>query len=156
MSSRVADKLSQHWAAQLAVSRGATSESVEQFEATHHVTLPAEMRDYFLELDGMGSHWPNDQDAKGFSFWPLALVRPAAEELSKMGMESPPELDRHFAFADYLGLSWAYAIRLTDDPLSGNRVMLIGKDSPVQVASSFGEFVDLYLQDSPRLYGQVN
>lgn len=114
------------------------------------------MREYLLQLDGTGSHWPDEQDAKGFSLWPLARIRPAAEELAKTGMIEVPGLDQYFAFADYLDWSWAYAIRLASDDSSGNRVILIGQDAPLEVASSFGEFVDLYLQDSPRLYGQVH
>jgi hypothetical protein len=113
------------------------------------------MREYLLQLDRSGSTWPDDQDAKGFSFWPLARILPAAEELAKTAITDVSGLDEYFAFADYLGWSWAYAIRLAFDDSRGNRVILIGKEAPFEVASSFGEFVDLYLQDSPRLYGEV-
>lgn len=161
MASRVADKLSQYWASQkLPVRRGASPETVKQFEANHKVVLPAELRDYFLKHDGMDPYSPNDKDAEGFAFWQLARVRPAAEELAEGAppMKAPPELDQYFAFADYLDWSWAYAIRLTADPRDSNRVVMIGTADgvPLEVASSFGEFVDLYLRDSPRLYGQVD
>ena len=151
----VADKLADHWALQkLAVSPGAVPQAVRQFEATHKVILPDELRSYFLRHDGMGQYWPNDQDAKGFAFWSLARIRPAAEELAeRSSSEAPVDLDGYFAFADYLGWSWAYAIRLTADLADNNPVIMIGTADgvPLEIASSFGEFVDLYLQDSPRL-----
>jgi cell wall assembly regulator SMI1 len=155
MATSAADKLSRHWASQkLPVRPGASTETVRQFEASHNVVLPVEFREYFLRHDGMDPRSPNDKDAQGFAFWQLARVRPAAQELAQTSppMTAAPELDQYFAFADYLDWSWAYAIRLTTDPRSSSRVVLIGGEQAIDVASSFGEFVDLYLRDSPRLY----
>src|SRR5687767_14918889 len=157
MTGLVAEKLSRQWASQkLPVRPGAGSEALRQFEATHKVVLPPDMRDYFRKHDGMQLDPPNDKDAEGFSFWPLSRIRRAAEELADAvpPAEAAPELDHYFAFADYLDLSWTYAIRLTADPRDSNRVINIGTDPPTEVASSFAEFVDLYLQNSPRLYAQ--
>jgi cell wall assembly regulator SMI1 len=149
MAKSVADKLVAHWASQkLVASPGALPQAVRTFEANHGVILPDDLRNYFLRHDGM------DQDAKGFSFWPLARVRPAAEELAELSStETPVELDGYFAFADYLVWCWAWAIRLTADPAGSNSVIMIGTGDgvPLKVASSFGEFVDLYLENSPRL-----
>ena len=156
MTSPLVTKLAQHWKTQgLKVRSGTPPDRVAQFEATRRVSLPTELREYFLELDGMDPHWPNDHDANGFSFWPLPRVRLASEELTKAGMKPFAGSDQYFAFGDYLNWSWAYGIHLTSDAQQGGRVLLIGKDPPIEVAKSFGEFVDLYLQDSPRLYGQV-
>ena len=66
---------------------GATSEAVRQFETTYDVSLPAEVRDYFLKQDGMSSDWRYAKDKEEFSLWELARVRPAAEELADA---SPP------------------------------------------------------------------
>jgi cell wall assembly regulator SMI1 len=149
MAKSVADKLVAHWASQkLVASPGALPQAVRKFEANHGVILPDDLRNYFLRHDGM------DQDAKGFSFWPLARVRPAAEELAELSStETPVELGGYFAFADYLVWCWAWAIRLTADPAGSNPVIMIGTADgvPLKVASSFGEFVDLYLENSPRL-----
>ena len=95
-----------------------------------------------------------DQDEKGFSFWSLERVRWVPEELAEEAPVSPsfPDAENFYAFADYLGWSWAYAIRLSELP-GPAPVILIGKDSPALVARSFGEFVDLYLADSSALYG---
>jgi hypothetical protein len=153
---RAADKLSRYWAGQkLPVQPGATRGAVKQFETTYGVSFPAEIRDYFLKHDGMSPYSPYDKDKNGFSFWELSRVRPAAEELAEAGPphEAGPELDHYFVFADYLDWSWAYAIRLTSDPLEGGRVVMLGMGGvPPEIASSFGEFVDLVIRDSPRLY----
>lgn len=125
---RPADKLSRYWAAQKLPARpGATREAVRQFETTYDVSLPAEVRDYFLKQDGMSSDWRYAKDKEGFSLWELARVRPAAEELAegRPPVTAGPELDQYFAFADYMDWSWAYAIRLTSDPLEGGCVVMI-------------------------------
>ena len=111
------------------------------------------MRDYLLQLDGTGTHWPGDQDVKGFSFWQLAQIRPVNEELAAHGLRAEKGLERYFVFADFGTWLWAYAIRLGADPSAGNRIVMIGNDDPIHIADSFDEFVDLYVQDSPRLYG---
>lgn len=156
MTSKIAKRLATHWGREgNPPGHGASPEAVSAFESSHKVVIPAEMRDYLLELDGMGQYWPDDQDANGFSLWPIARIRPVAEELAALGKNSIPGLEHYFAFADYMAWSWAYAILLTHEESSDNPVVIIGMDSPVRVASSFGEFVDLYLEDSPRLYGPV-
>lgn len=129
---------------------GATREAVGLFETTYDVSFPADMRDYFLKHDGMSPDWRYAKDKEGFSLWELARVRPATEELADNGVplaEQGRELDQYFAFADYLDWSWAYAIRLTADPRDINRVVMIGTADglPIEIASSFGEFVDLCL-----------
>ena len=118
------------------------------------VLLPADMRDYFAIVNGMVPVWPGDQDDKGFSFWPLERVRWVPEELANLSPQGVafPNCEDFYAFADYLGWSWAYAIRLAPSS-GGNQVILIGKDEPDLVADSFSEFVDVYLIDAPALYG---
>ena len=153
---RPADELSRYWAAQkLPVRLGAPRETVRQFETTHNVSLPTEVREYFLKHDGMSSDSHYGIDKAGFSLWELARVRPAAEELSSYSLPVPEGhgLDESFAFADYLDWSWAYAIRLTANPREGRVVMIGTADHrPLEIASSFGEFVALLVRDSPRLY----
>jgi hypothetical protein len=94
-----------------------------------------------------------DPDKEGFSFWPLERVRWVPEELSEEApsSSSSPDAEHFYAFADYLGWSWACAIRLSS--MGGSSpVILIGKETLELVAGSFSEFIDLYLVDSPALY----
>lgn len=155
MPSNIAQRLANHWGQSLSSRRGASSAAVSGFEARHAVKLPGDMRDYLLQLDGTGASWPNDQDAKGFSFWQLTQIRPVNDELASKGLSALPGLERYFAFADFLTWMWAYAIELDSQASLVNRVVLVGKDHPIRVADSFTEFVDLYLQNSSRIYGEI-
>lgn len=149
------NKLISHWKSQnLRIAPGNPVESVCEFESRNSVTLPADFRDYFLNVDGMVQSGGDDCDQGGFSFWPLARLRSVPEEcaqhrLAAPGIESP---DEYFVFADYLQWSWAYAIRLTSGPLEANPVIHVGTLRPRVVADSFSQFVDLYLRDAEELY----
>lgn len=151
----IARRLVDYWMSQrLPIAVGCSAAAVTDFERRASIALPEDMREYFLLVNGMIPEWPGDQDEKGFSFWPLERVRWVPEELAEEAplSSSFPDAENFYAFADYLGWSWAYAIRLSGLP-GPAPVILIGKDTPELVASSFSEFVDLYLVDSPALYG---
>ena len=64
-------------------------------------------------------------------------------------VERPAE---YFVFADYLQWSWAYAIRLVNQPLESNEIIHVGTNIPTVVATSFTEFLTLYLRDDKKLY----
>lgn len=148
------DKLAAHWKAlRLPIAPGCPEEKLVRFEKEMGIQLPADMRSYFGIVDGMRPGSPGDQDPQGFSFWPLARVRWVPEELADRSPHSVgfPGSEDFYAFADYLDWSWAYAIRLSQST-GRNQVILIGKDEPELVAGSFGDFVDLYVVDSPLLY----
>jgi hypothetical protein len=154
----IAQKLAGHWGQSLSSRLGAPSDALRDFETRHGVRLPPEMRNYLLQLDGMGASWPDDQDARLFSFWQLAQIRPVNEELASHGLPPIPGVDHYFVFADFMTWSWAYAINLAADSTTGNEVVLIGTEDgrPLRVAGSFGEFVDLYVSNSPQIYMRGN
>ncbi len=141
------DRLEQRWYANAATParerpKCATGEEVDAFEQRNGVKLPADLREYFQRLNGI------DMDAGLFRFWPLARL---------ISLKLPPsvlgEADRYFLFADYMVGTWYYAIYLGDDPFLQNRVILPDFPSHPVIAPNFSEFVELYLTDSPRLYG---
>ena len=111
------------------------------------------MRKYFRRANGMKDTWPGDQDPNGFSFWPLSKVRWVPEELAETSPHTSafPGAEDFYVFADYMGWSWAYAIRLSSSQ-GKNLVILVGKELPELVAKSFSAFVDVYVIDSPALY----
>ena len=159
--SHVGERIRVHWQSTgLALPTGNTEAGIRDFESRYAVSLPRDVRDYFLGVNGMDTHWPNSQDKEGYSFWPLERVKTVPEEAANhlhsdewsrfSGAESL------FVFADYLDWSWAYAIMLSRNTLSGNSVFIIGKnEDPIEVSDSFCGFVDLYLIDSPILYGRI-
>jgi len=137
----------------LPIPAGCPGAALEAFEKHAGVVLPDDLRNYFRLVNGMKDAWPGDQDPKGFSFWPLSKVRWVPEELAEMSPQTSafPGAEDFYVFADYMGWSWAYAIRLSQS-LEKNLVILIGKEVPELVAESFSAFVDLYVIDSPALY----
>ncbi len=147
-------KLVKYWKGLgLPIPTGCPDAALQAFEKHAGAVLPDDMRKYFRLLNGMKDTWPGDQDPNGFSFWPLSKVRWVPEELAEMSPQTAafPGAEDFYVFADYMGWSWAYAIRLSRSP-GANLVILIGKEVPEFVAGSFSAFVDLYLSDAPALY----
>ena len=148
-------KLVQHWSNDGQTSATGTSEeALRKFEVKYGLTLSffSDFRDYLLNVDGMVQIGGQDCDEKGFAFWPLNRIRSVPDECatSKVKIPEVDDVDRYFAFADYMQWSWAYAICLA--PGQKGRVLQFGTHSPRIVADSFGEFVDAYVRDADELY----
>jgi hypothetical protein len=159
MTQSPTDKLVARWCQAGALPRpGAAPSSLREFEQLNRVILPGDMRDYFIRLDGSTAYYAGEEDERGFSFWPIVRVRRVPEELAAHD-QALGGFDEYFFFADFMTWSWAYAIRLAADATTGDSVILIGQEHihprPPEVAGSFAEFIDVYLEDSPRLYGSV-
>ena len=125
----------------------ASESDLEAFEQNNGVRLPADLRKYFLELNGTDG----DGDAQIFRFWPLGEIRRVDRKDFAL-----LDADSYFLFADYLMESWYYAIYLGNDPFFQNRVILTGFPRNPVVAQTFSEFLELYLRDEPKLYGQLS
>lgn len=155
--SRIGEELIAYWRSQnMALQSGASEDQIEAFELRYQVRLPFDLRDYYLQINGMDIHWPHAQDRNGFSFWPLEKVKTVPEEARSHtnGWSHFLGAEHHFIFADYLDWSWAYAIHLSPEVSHDNPVSLIGKpEAPIKIANSFSDFIGLYLVDSPQLYG---
>ena len=153
----IGEELTKHWRSQgMATGKGSTEAEIGRFEQIHKVSLPQDMRNYLLVVDGMDMTLTRDyQDRNGFSFWPLSKIRSAADEAKRHpeGYWGFPHQDALFVFADYLDWCWAYAIRLESSLTEDSPVFLLGKkEFPIRIGNSFREFAELYLIDSPLLY----
>ena len=61
----------------LLIRPGVQPPAIQAFEARYGVTLPSDMREYFLTIDGM-----EDELDPGLNrFWPLHMVKPVEDEL---------------------------------------------------------------------------
>jgi hypothetical protein len=150
-----ASKLINHWRSHnLAIAAGNSEQNVRHFEFRNGVILPPDLREYFLSVDGMVQAGGQDCDPAGFSFWSLARVRNVVKECAEQSVDIPDvqDQDKYFVFADYLQWSWAYAIHLGDRLSVPNPIIHVGAPAMQVVAGSFAEFVELYLQDSEKLY----
>jgi hypothetical protein len=128
---------------------GASSEAIAAFERKYHVVLPADVREYFMTIDGMGE---NDMDKAMNRFWPLGEVKPVEEELSdSRGVVYPDRFAYPdcFVFADHCMNCWDYAVKLTTDPTQQAPVYRVtASDEPgEQMAASFREFMVRYSDD---------
>jgi hypothetical protein len=98
MSARL-DRLVAHWKGNCARDAGGASESeVQLFEARHKLIFPADMREYFLKLNGMDTNAFCDDDL--YSFWQVQNVVPIAQSVPDwphLFLES----DEYFLFADH-------------------------------------------------------
>ena len=117
----------------------ASRSELDEFEAKFQVKLPDDFAMYLMTLGGM----PLDEtDVCFIRFWPLSEIEPDAEV-------SQPGGDAYFNFADFAVCAHLYAIRLT--PPASSDVFLLG-GPPEKVASSFTEFLTLYLTNPAAIH----
>jgi hypothetical protein len=152
-----AQKLIRHWKADgLAIAPPATEDDLMRFELLHEATLPFDVRDYFLAVNGMLQKSPHDTDSEMFTFWPLQMMTRVTDEPGLGGPQwkSPTgwRPEKYFLFVDYMQSCWAYAIRLDGRAIDRGEVVDVGTLKPRVVARSFSEFVDMYVRDWKELY----
>jgi len=148
-------QLIESWRSQnLPIQKTCEEDDVRSFETRHRIALPPDMREYFLNVNGMAPYWPGDQDKEGFSFWPLERIGTIAKENEALGrpFSRLTEEDSLFLFCDYMGWSWAYAVKILPGSGAAEGIYLVCCHNPVKIADSFSDFVRLYLEQSDQLY----
>lgn len=138
-------KLRDHWTELgCKIPPGVTPQQIKQFETLHRVTLPADLKEYFLTMDGNGG---TSQDMFEFlSLNKLKLVHDA--------WNNSTDFPDCFIFADYCISCWAYAIRLTLHAETNNPVFNLEAKSKTPIANSFSDFMELYLEsEMPEAIG---
>jgi hypothetical protein len=147
----VGESLRRHWASNNVEINGGVSEAqLSAFEHKYDVTVPQELRDYFLSVNGM----PSDVvDTEMIRFWMLEELGPLPELAPDFAdpryIENPESV---FLFADYSIWAHAYAIRLTKAVTESNEIFIIGPKSPLLLCGSFSDFVDRYLTNKDLLF----
>jgi hypothetical protein len=130
---------------------GTTLTEIQAFEAKHELLLPADLREYFLRVNGMTTAARGDTDNDGFRFYSLSEVVPLGVVWSPQSEPSPSGLDHLFVIGDFLQECYWYAIRLDRSETEGCSVYFIGP--PVRkIAESFERFVELYMSESTLLH----
>jgi len=146
----VGPSLKNHWLSQgIEVNPGVSKEELTAFELMYQVSLPADMRDYFLTADGMAQ---GVSDEALIRFWSLDEIKPIPEEAPDFSDPSYIEdAQSLFLFADYSIWCHAYAVRLSSSGVS-NPIVVIGGESPIRMFGSFSELVKNYLTDADLLF----
>src|SRR5215813_1197955 len=148
-------QLIESWRSQnLPIQTACSEDDVRSFETRYKIVLPSDMREYFLNVNGMTPYFPGYQDEEGYSFWPLERMRTIAEdnEAHDRRYLKLTEEDSFFLFCDYLDWSWAYAVKISPGSVAAEGIYLMGCRNPIKISDSFSEFVRLYFEDSERLY----
>jgi hypothetical protein len=135
-------ELSQTWREQgITLGPPASESALREFEAESGVTLPKDFAKYLSTVGGMPDQ--GDWDTESIRFWPLTEIAPvrAISDSSLVGV---------FVFADYLISSHTYGIRLS--PPRVGEVLIIFYPGSFTLASSFTEFLQMYLEDPRSLF----
>jgi len=109
--------------------------------------LAADFEELYLLADGFKEGY---RDELGFRFWPLEeIVSVAVFDNGEHGFNGAGAF---YLFCEYLDFSWGYAFKRAS--ISSLEIYLIGLKSrkPVLIASSFDEFLRLYVLNDERLY----
>lgn len=129
----------------LTIRSGVQPGHIQAFESKYGVVLPADLREYFLTVDGM----EDELDQGTNRFWPLANVRPVEDELPKAHSDRF-EYPGCFVFVDHCVWCWAWAVQIgkSSSAESGPVFQVsAGEAHPRQVAPSFSSFLRMYLVD---------
>ena len=150
----IGTSLKNHWLSQgIEINPGVSKRDLTVFESRYQVSLPADLRDYFLTVDGMADGATDDAQIR---FWPLNEVKPIPE--GAPGYSDPSyiqEAESLFLFADYCIWAHAYAIRLSTNSESPNPIIIIGDEKPTEIFDSFSALVSNYLSDPDRLLTNI-
>jgi len=129
----------------LEVRPGVQPSAILAFETRYSVPLPADMREYFLTIDGM----EDELDPGTNRFWPLHMVKPVEDELTERHKDRLA-YPGCFVFVDHCVWCFAWAVRLDRDPspVSGTVFQVTASEVPGRpIAPSFTAFVEMYLSD---------
>jgi hypothetical protein len=141
---QVGESLRKCWLRQgVGLNPGASADDLAAFEARYHVRLPSDLRDYFAAVNGFGGSGFGT-DGEGITFLGLGEVKPLSEYWSP----DVPDADDYFVLADFDISAHVYAIRLLNNSGAGNPVVVVYDGRPVEVAGSFSEFAEGYLENN--------
>ena len=146
----IGTSLKDRWLAQgLEINPGVSTEDLAAFEFTYQVVVPADLRDYFLTVDGMAEGVSDDALIR---FWSLSEVKPITVEAPELSSPAYIEdAESMFVFADYSIWAHAYAIRLSPNTEDPNPIFVIGSEKPTCIFDSFSELVSSYLNNPDHL-----
>lgn len=133
-----------------------SEEDIVSFEKSTGLVIPVDMKEYFIKVNGT----EEEDKADFFHFYSLEDFKNVEQSL-KNWTGSPDysnivhTLSEHayfFVFADYLFHTFSYAIMLHPyNSEKKNEVITISGDNYQVVASSFSQFLEIYLTNPDEL-----
>jgi len=150
--SDVFDRLLEHWRRhrEKPAASKASADEIVLWEAKYAVRLPDDLREYVTRVNGILSGEQLEFDNNLNTLLPLSAMKPESEWWNR---EAPPN---RFVIADHCISCFWWTVDL-DARRHGETVVSLSGSSgkPRIVATSMAEFLDLYIEDSPRMYGSL-
>lgn len=126
------------------------------FESENDLLLPPDLTEYFKLVGNTVVEISDDL----YQFYTIDEFKSIKKGLSHWGgipdyrniINTLEGTENCFVFAEYMFHSFAYAIRLYKDKRDVNEIYSICGDSYRIIANSFSDFLNLYFEDSIKLY----
>lgn len=133
----------------------ATESEIKSFETTNDLVIPKDLSDYFKVINGTKGY-----DEGFFQFYSLRQFKSVEYFFTKWKTILNYEIFREtfgtdkscFVFADYQIHLFSYVIQLYPQKTDKNEIYIFCGEEYKLIAESFDEFVDLCIQDSPKLF----
>lgn len=123
-------------------------EEVERIAEKKMLSLPEDFKEFYAEVNGMASFYPAKSDSRGFLIYPLQAVTPAKKVAE---ITSSKRTGSILIFAEYMEKTWWYGVQLNED--GDYTIGLLTKKGVFKPITNFlAEFIDLYMEDSSKLY----
>ncbi len=149
------DNLKKVWVSDgLTLNEPASEAEIQLFEAKYNIKLPADFRQYLLELNGMS------ETIGASKLWPLGEIIPLTVLFEqnprqiRPNVDIPlPNVDRYFVFGDYGFYGGFWAIDLKSTPSKENSIVVAYSLYRYrELASSFQGFLKLFAE-APDILG---
>jgi SMI1 / KNR4 family (SUKH-1) len=144
----IISRLVEFWRNQSIVIFTKTEQEIDNIEKNISFILPNDFREFYKNVNGMQMLYPNEIDNEGFLFYPVEAIISSSKEFHNTGIMNK---EKTFIFAEYMHKSWWYGFELQsqDSYVIG---IIPDKDTFKPITNSLIDFIQLYLEDSPKLY----
>ncbi|TWV90575.1 SMI1/KNR4 family protein [Chitinophaga pinensis] len=123
-------------------------DEVDRIQIYKNLKIPDDFKVFYFHVNGMEELYPNETDEEGFLFYPLEKVVSVEKEFVLSKLSNKQNI---YIFSEYMHRSWWYGFELIDD--ERYRIGIIpDKDSFVPITDSLSGFLNLYLENSSKLY----
>ena len=121
---------------------------IEIWMSEKGIFLPGDFKELYSKANGMKNFYPNRMDEEGFLFYPIDSIISVKDEFENSELINN---NRVYIFAEYMHKSWWYGLEIM-----GNNNYTIGiipdKDTFKPISNSLIEFIELYIENSSKLY----
>lgn len=144
-----AKQLLEFWRNQKILSPANTLDDILYFEFSRNMQLPDDFRSLFMMTNGMVNLFPNYFDNEGFLFYPLQELTTLKDEFD---INKSSAVEHCLIFAEFMHKSWWYAVKFSKFMENYEIGIIPSVDKFKVITRNLGEFIYLYMNDSPVLY----